>query len=253
MTTITELGAPLVAGQSIQRSSSPSPEQDDAPRPSRLEPLSPGRHRLELTIGADVRAKLERARNLLGHRIPDGSLELVLDRALDELLAKLEKERLGKTARPNRKARSSKVGRISRAVRREVFARDGEQCTFTDEHGNRCPSRTRLELDHIDPRARGGGDDATNLRVVCRAHNGLHAENAFGKEHVERRIHIRQRRSPPPQCNDTFDIARRALTKMGFRDAEARRALSIVNRSDAVTAPLPIPEHLRAALRVLAT
>ena len=91
---------------------------------ARLEPLSAARYRLELTISADVRAKLERAGSLLGHRIPDGRLELVLDRALDALLARLEKERLGTTTRPSRNTRTSKVGRISRSVRREVFSRE---------------------------------------------------------------------------------------------------------------------------------
>src|SRR5215467_14420096 len=176
MATITELTAPVVAGHALEASvalsSFPSPAQVASPldAQARLEPLSPARHRLELTISADVRAKLERATSLLGHRIPNGRLELVLDRALDALLAKLEKERLGRAARPIRKVRTSKAGRISRAVRREVFARDGERCSFTDAHGNRCQSRTRLELDHVDPRACGGGDDASNLRVVCRAH-----------------------------------------------------------------------------------
>jgi len=39
---------------------------------------------------------------------------------------------------------------------------------------------------------------------------------------------------------------------MGFRDAEVRRALSLVARSDAFIAPPPIPELVRAALHVLA-
>src|SRR5215472_6093757 len=196
MTTITELRAPVVAGNAQAQA------QAQAQAHARLEPLAPARHRLELTISAEVRTKLERATSLLGHCIPDGSLELVLDRALDALLAKLEKERLGRAARPNRKVRASKVGHVPRAVRREVFARDGEQCSFTDAHGNRCPSRTRLELDHIDPRACGGGDDASNLRVVCRSHNRLYAERAFGRDHVERRIHLRRRtsRCPPPSA-----------------------------------------------------
>src|SRR5215472_3131156 len=262
MTTITELGRPSATGHvlesSILRSSAPSPAQVSAPphaqacARARLEPLSPARYRLELTISDEVRAKLERAGRLLGHRIPDGRLELVLDRALDALLAKLEKERLGSADRPNRGVRPSQVGRISRRVRREVFARDGERCSFTDEQGNRCPSQTCLELDHIHPRACGGGDDASNLRVVCRSHNRLHAEQSFGQDHVERGIHLRQSRSrcPPPTpptrpphaqeraraaCSaptgDNVDVARRALTKMGFRDGEVRRALSLVARS----------------------
>lgn len=63
---------------------------------------------------------------------------------------------LGKTSRPQRRPRPTQPGRITRATRREVFARDGEQCTFRDAAGNRCPSRSLLELDHVDPRARGG-------------------------------------------------------------------------------------------------
>src|SRR4029077_8093981 len=101
------------------------------PPPARIEPLSESRHRLELTISEGVRAKLERARDLLGHRIPNGNLEAVLDRALDTLLAKLEKERPGEG--------------IPTAVRREVFARDGERCSYTDEKGHRCEARARLE------------------------------------------------------------------------------------------------------------
>jgi hypothetical protein len=167
----------------------PSPAQ--VPSPVRLEPLAPTRHRLELTVSTEVRAKLERARDLMSHCVDRHDLETVLDQALDALLAKLEKERVGDG--------------VARAVRREVFERDGEQCTFTDEEGNRCPARSDLELDHIIPRARGGKGEAPNLRVVCRAHNQLYAEQAFGREHVERQRHLRQRNAnghgpAPPTC-----------------------------------------------------
>jgi hypothetical protein len=32
-----------------------------------------------------------------------------------------------------------------------VHERDAGQCTFTDDHGNRCPERAVLEFDHIHP------------------------------------------------------------------------------------------------------
>jgi hypothetical protein len=79
-----------------------------------------------------------------------------------------------------------------------VFARDGGQCTFLDRQGHRCPSRAFLELDHVESRALGGDDDVDNLRVRCRAHNQLHAEEVFGREHVARMIHFRQRKSDVP-------------------------------------------------------
>jgi hypothetical protein len=137
----------------------------------------------------------------------------VVERALDALLAQLEKERLGSRAsaagvRPPSatppSARTTRAGRVPRAVRRAVFERDGEQCTFTDATGARCPSRTLLELDHIESRALGGSDEASNLRVRCRAHNALHAEEVFGRAHVAAHIHFRHRKrrgeAPVPVC-----------------------------------------------------
>src|SRR5689334_22206962 len=100
----------------------------------------------------------------------------------------LEKDRRAKTSRPRAKLRSSKPGHVAAATRREVFARDGERCTYVDSEGRRCQCRTRLELDHIVPKALGGGDEASNLRVRCRAHNRHAAEEIFGKEHVATQI-----------------------------------------------------------------
>jgi 5-methylcytosine-specific restriction endonuclease McrA len=177
------------------------PDGAQAPPIARLEPLSEGRCMLQLTVSVELRDKLERARDLLRHRYPSGDLATIVDAAVDLLLAKAEKQRLGKATHPRARHRS-KTGRIARAVRREVFARDGEQCTFLDEHGQRCPARAFLELDHIQSRARGGSDEPSNLRVLCRAHNRLHAETDFGKDHVAERIHCRQR-----QCEEVASQA----------------------------------------------
>jgi hypothetical protein len=78
-----------------------------------------------------------------------------------------------------------------------VFARDGEQCGFVDEAGRRCPSKAFLELDHRHARALGGADDAANLRVRCRRHNGLHAERVFGRQHIASKKN--ERKTPPRQ------------------------------------------------------
>ncbi len=68
----------------------------------KIEPLSATRYRFELTVSAEIKAKLERIKDLMRHRNPAGDLEIVLDASLDLLLAKLERERLGKVARPRR-------------------------------------------------------------------------------------------------------------------------------------------------------
>jgi len=106
--------------------------------------LEPHR-RMHFDASAALEAKLDRVRDLLRHRAPNGDLAVVVERAVDLLLGKLEKERLGKTSRTPRIQRPTKPGRIARATRREIFERDGEQCTFVAEGGARCPSRTLLE------------------------------------------------------------------------------------------------------------
>ena len=177
----------------------------------RVAPLSASRYRIELTVSAETKAKLERIQDLTRHRDPSGNLEKIIEASMDLLLLKVEKERLGKTTRPKTKTRSATTdagggtstaapakparrGHVARATRREVWARDAERCTYVDAEGNRCPARGLLELDHIDPKALGGSDEAANLRLRCRVHNRLHAEQVFGRAHIEERIHLRQRK-----------------------------------------------------------
>ncbi len=161
---------------------------------ARIEPLSESGVLLQMTMTAEGYADLMRAKELLGHSIPDGDTVKVVERALRTLVEDLERGRRAKTSRPQANVRASKPGHISAATRREVFARDGEQCTYVDSKGRRCECRMRLELDHIQPRALGGGDETSNLRARCRPHNLHAAEEIFGKEHVAARIHCRQPR-----------------------------------------------------------
>ena len=186
----------------------------EAPRP-RMQQLSEARHKVQLTVSSETRAKIERAQALMKHRNPTGDLEMVFDRAMDALLEKLEKERLGKTSRPQKKPRASKDGHIPAETRREVFARDGEACSHVDEHGNRCGCRDFLELDHIVPRAKGGTDEASNLRVACRTHNRRYAEQEFGREYVAERI---ERRRESPRSHREAGRAARSSSEGAIRE-----------------------------------
>jgi 5-methylcytosine-specific restriction endonuclease McrA len=53
-----------------------------------------------------------------------------------------------------------------------------------------CRSRHRLEVDHIHPRALGGGNELSNLRLICKTHNLSEARKWLGeglmRKHVER-------------------------------------------------------------------
>ena len=67
------------------------------------------------------------------------------------------------------------MGHRSRSVpaeiRDRVLARGGYQCEYGGADGTHSRARTGLEVDHIDPRGRGGPDDEPNLRALCKAHN----------------------------------------------------------------------------------
>lgn len=71
---------------------------------------------------------------------------------------------------------------IPKDVRNFVWNRDQAMCTFVDKKtGQKCTSRFGIEFDHIVPFADGGrSDDVNNLRLLCRAHNQLHAIHSLG-------------------------------------------------------------------------
>jgi hypothetical protein len=52
---------------------------------------------------------------------------------------------------------------INKKIRFEVFKRDGFKCAYC---GN-CPPKVILEVDHIDPKSKGGKDDINNLVTSC--------------------------------------------------------------------------------------
>ncbi len=225
--------------------------------PARLEPLSATGVLVQMTMTAEGYAALKRAKELLGHCIPDGDAVKVVERALRTLVEDLERDRRAKTSRPNASARPSKPGHIAAATRREVFARDGERCTYVDSDGRRCECRTRIELDHVQPRACGGGDEASNLRARCRAHNLHAAEEIFGKEHVAERIRCRQQQwrkrseDRAATSSETLEQARRGLVHMGFAVSDVNKTLgALADRHRDAGAP-PVPELLREAIAAL--
>ncbi len=59
----------------------PTPRASEPPAP-----LGAGRYHVAFTAGAETHAKLQEAIALLRHRIPDGDLAKLFDRALDALL-----------------------------------------------------------------------------------------------------------------------------------------------------------------------
>jgi len=104
-----------------------------------------------------LREKLLRLKGRLAHSAPNVSLTDLLHKLCDAVL----------TEKVPQKPRPSSLAEIYRQVRKRG------QCDI-------CRSTYALEVDHIVPRALGGGDNPDNLRLLCRACNQRAAVEHFG-------------------------------------------------------------------------
>jgi hypothetical protein len=94
---------------------------------------------------------------------------------------------------PARFRRARKRSRyLSAPVTRSVYLRDQGQCSFVSVVGRRCGARAFLQLDHIEPWAALGASVTENIRILCRAHNLLHARHCFGAKHIAAKLAARR-------------------------------------------------------------
>ncbi len=172
------------AGPALRRPAEPK---------SRVSPLSAQRFVVQFSAGTALKDKLERVLDLMSHSNPKRDLATVIERGLDLVLADLGKTKLGKTKHPKRSG-GTEHGDFSRQARREIYERDGEQCTYVSPSGERCRARAFVQLDHWTPRACGGAGTTCNGRLLCGPHNLFEAEQVFGRKYIEKRIRLRQQR-----------------------------------------------------------
>ncbi|MEZ4755123.1 MAG: HNH endonuclease signature motif containing protein [Bdellovibrionota bacterium] len=157
-------------------------------------------HEIRFTAGSDFTEKLEQVKKLLSGKFPAGaSLEQIFTECMDTLLDKKCPERRDK----RRKAKVAKTKKpvvtvskpdekpsrhIPSKIRDEIYLRDKGQCTFESPDGTRCCTEHDLEIDHIIPFSVCKSHEVDNLRLLCRKHNMLMAEQAYGAGFIRHRI-----------------------------------------------------------------
>jgi hypothetical protein len=178
-------------------------ERDQAPAQPSLalvQPLAPARYKVQFTATAQLLDKLQRLHALMRPQVPDGDLAAIIEQAVSEKLERLEAMRFARTLAPRKTLSETDTSPASRhvpaAVRRVVSARDGGRCRYTDERGQRCTERGRLEFHHRIPFGFGGDHRAENVRLMCRAHNAYLAEYDYG---LETMTHSRRSGAGPPE------------------------------------------------------
>jgi hypothetical protein len=184
------------------------------------------RYLIQVTVSKTTHDKLRYAQELLSHAVPRGEVAQVIDRALDALIARLERRKFGGAPRksdagPKPRQNTAKTRYIPAAIRRAVWERDEGQCTFVGSSGKRCAARKLLEFDHVEPVARGGTASVEGMRLRCRAHNQYEAERALGTSVMSRK------RAEAVKSRDVGRAIARVRRRVAEANGEAlpRRAL----------------------------
>jgi hypothetical protein len=205
-----------------------------------MEALSARSFAVQFTASVELHGKIERARELLSHSIPDGDLARVVERAMDALIAQEERRRMGAGQPRKRRALREGSRHVPVEIARQVWERDGGQCTFVDGEGRRCSERRFTTIEHRFPFALGGTSlDVDNLCLLCGAHNHYTARQAYGTQYIARKVRerTRTRRVEAVESGADHDAAIReqvlgALCGMGFRRKDACAALAGIASGD---------------------
>ena len=127
-------------------------------------PLSPGRYKLQVTLGEKAKNQLKQLQDLRAHQIPNSDPATIVERALEALLTQVQKCKVGSTDQPRvRKLKPRLSSTASVNARR-----------------SRIPVAVRREVWTLHPWAKGGADTAINLGLRCRAHNAWEADRDYG-------------------------------------------------------------------------
>lgn len=168
-------------------------QPNDTKATTHPEPLGRKRYKVQFTTDEQLRRKIEKAQDLMRHKNPAGDLAKLFEAALDQLIQAESKRQHGATEQPRsptqQPAQRLKPSRhIPNDVKREVFERDGGQCTFVSPDGHRCTERGRLQYHHEVPFAKGGTSTPENIRLLCACHNALLARHDYGERFIEAQI-----------------------------------------------------------------
>ena len=157
------------------------------------------RVKIELSASESLAKKIQRAKELLRHKYPEGKLEDILNEALELLLnkkdpqRKIQKKELAKEEVSQKESQTSlkmssslsdtgiKTRYVPEKIKQDIYKRDEGKCSYISPNGKPCGERNFLELDHVQPWALGGKSSEDNLQLLCRTHNQWRSEKTFGK------------------------------------------------------------------------
>src|SRR5450432_364544 len=132
-----------------------------------IEPTSEARYRFQLSGGPSLKEKLELARALVSHSNPGGDLAVVIERALDLLIEKVQKQRFGKIDRPRRRVRRWKAPRTEAPRAASWDEQSGE--SFVQTKLQAATAVGSVETKPHETPEKGPGDSSSRVLSAKRA------------------------------------------------------------------------------------
>ncbi len=168
----------------------------EIPKAEFLKPISQDRSRLRVDLSEGTASDLRRAQVIASSsKRKNLTLEEVLADALQFYLQHKDpvRKKMGPSSRLNKEGREFQINkresvtlpsaptrrkgpklvsrRIPEPMKRAVWSRDEAQCQFHSKTGKVCGEVRHLEIHHARAWAMGGGHEAYNLTLRCRAHH----------------------------------------------------------------------------------
>lgn len=147
-----------------------------------------GTTQVTTTLDAELMKQLEEIQILLNQKMQiKDLLKYLADEQLKILRKKSQRDEKPTSEEGVEDRIANKNRRhISAKIRRAVMNQAEHQCCFVDPvTQKRCEERYDLQLEHIIPKAWGGGDELENLEALCLTHNRLRAMQKFGAEQMQ--------------------------------------------------------------------
>lgn len=136
--------------------------------------------RMELTFTEEQMASLKRVKDLLSHSLPDATWADIISYLSNKQIQKSlgRKEASIQTAKTTQSFPAAGIRKaIKITTRRELLTKANHCCEFVDATSKkRCSGKFQFQIDHIVPLALGGSNAESNLRILCRTHNILAAQ-----------------------------------------------------------------------------
>jgi hypothetical protein len=154
-------------------------------RPEKKRVINATETEIRFTADQRLMEKLERLKNLMGHKQSAQTYAGLFEELADLALKKLVPMEKPAEVSPE-KSSTTGTRYIPAKLKRAIWQRDKGKCSYVEpESGKRCASKHALQYEHVIPFGKNGQSTFENLKLLCPNHNRFAAIQAYGLEKIQ--------------------------------------------------------------------